>query len=196
MNGNISLVLAEDSGDFRLERAWAFPIFDFDNYRLPSADKIQHVIKQRDPLDGAGKAERRDFGGSRQAYSSVQAGESKQTPVVEDDRAAIRTHLHVDLDGEALLDGLFYRRERILRAILVVEAAMSYGGCNEPGWCRHCVSLLHRLPGFVTRELFDAARVSTSFKAGAQPDIDETQGKFEGNHPLSNREDIGIIVLP
>ena len=78
MNGNISLVLAEDSGDFRLERAWAFPIFDFDNYRLPSADKIQHVIKQRDPLDGAGKAERRDFGGSRQAYTSVQAGESKQ----------------------------------------------------------------------------------------------------------------------
>ena len=73
---------------------------------------------------------------------------------------------------------------------------MSYGGRNEPGWGRHCVSLLHRLPSFVTRELFDAARVSTSFKAGAQPDIDETQGKFEGNHPLPHGEDVGIIVLP
>ena len=46
------------------------------------------------------------------------------------------------------------------------------------------MSLLHRLPGFVTGEFLDSSCVAASLESGLEPDINDAQGDFDGNHAL------------
>ena len=47
---------------------------------------------------------------------------------------------------------------------------------------------------FVTGEFLNATGVATSVERGGEPDIDNAQGQFEGNHSFADREDIRIVV--
>ena len=195
VNGHSSPVAAQNPRHGRLKRARSFPVLDFDDQRLSSVDEIENVFKEGNWLGAAREPQLGDFRGIGQFHARIQAGQSMQVPVVKDHGTAVRAGLNVDFDGKALLNGCLYRAKRIFRTGLVMESAMSDRGGNEPGWCRHCESLLHRLPGLVAGELFDSSGVPASFESGVEPDIDDSQGDLDRDHALSERKDVGVIVL-
>jgi hypothetical protein len=43
--------------------------------------------------------------------------------------------------------------------------------------------------------LFNSSRVPASFESGVEPGVDDSQGDLDGDHALSEREDVGVIVL-
>lgn len=94
---------------------------------------------------------------------------------MKDDRPAVDARLNVDLDGEAALDRLVNRNERVFRTNVVVKSAMGDGNGNKPGWGRHRANLAHRLPSLVASELLDSAGMPTALKGRRQPDIDNSQ---------------------
>src|SRR6185369_17148561 len=42
---------------------------------------------------------------------------------------------------------------------------------------------------------FDAADVAAPFEGGLQPEADDLQGGFQGDHALADREGVGVVVL-
>ena len=69
--------------------------------------------KQRDPFAAAGEPQFCDRRSARHLDARVETRQASQIPIMKDHRPTVRTHLHVDLDGKAVLKGRLYRNERI-----------------------------------------------------------------------------------
>jgi hypothetical protein len=166
VNGHRSPVAAEDSGNLRLKCARPLAVLYFDDQRLSSINEIEDILEERNRLGPPGESQLANCRGGGELHARIQAGQSMEVPIVEDDGAPVDTGLTVDLDGKALANGCLYRPEGIFRTPLVVESSVGNGNGNKPSGCRHCANLPHGLTRLVAGKQLDSPGVSATLKTG------------------------------